>query len=96
MTAGQVLLQFGLPLLLAVIGYLLVDMRRAVKDHLQRHDGDIKDLSEHQARLQAELPAQYVKREDYIRHTAALDRKLDQIMELVGRQAWRRRDDVDA
>jgi len=77
---SDLLFKVLLPGLLGVIGYLLVDLRTSVKEQLRGHDQRIQDNANRLAALEADLPVQYVRREEFIRQVAQIDRKLDAIM----------------
>lgn len=73
-------------LLIGIIGWLGNRMFDSVRDEISGFRGEISELkAENQARerehleLRALLPLQYVQREDWIRFSATLDAKLDQI-----------------
>lgn len=69
-----------MPILFGVIGYLLVDLRTSVREQLRTHDTRIKETADQLASLQADLPVQYVRRDEFIRQVTQIDRKLDAIM----------------
>ncbi|MTI82729.1 MAG: hypothetical protein FH756_02280 [Firmicutes bacterium] len=62
-----------------VIAYFLKDIRQAVKEKHQEQDGKIEKLQVDFADMKANLPRQYVLRDDFIRAIAALDNKVDNI-----------------
>lgn len=80
-TVGDLVFKVMLPILLGVIGYLLVDLRTSVKEQLRTHEERIKETADRLSGLEAELPVQYVRRDEFIRQVAQMDRKLDAIVE---------------
>lgn len=73
------------PILLGIVGYLLIDLRTSVKEKLSQHDDAIQALQDAHTDLLAELPIQYVRREEYVRQAVQIDRKLDRISEKLDR-----------
>jgi len=79
-TVGDLIFKVLMPVMFGVIGYLLVDLRTSVKEQLRTHESRIKETADRLAGLEADLPIQYVRREEFIRQIAQLDRKLDAVL----------------
>lgn len=58
-------------------------VRRDIADNA----AEIRSMKEHQSALATMLPLEYVRREDWIRFSAAIDHKLDRLAELLMQQA---------
>jgi len=62
---------------LSIVGYFLRDLRASLKEDLRDHKADIDKIKHDCARCQANLPRQFVLKEDFVRMSAAIDRKID-------------------
>lgn len=65
---------------IGIIGYLLKDIRSTLKERLDEHDEDIKDIKDDISKFKERLPQQYVLRDDFLRAIANLDNKVDNII----------------
>ena len=70
-------------IVLSIIGYFIRDLRASVKEQLREHRTDIDQVRHDCARCQANLPRLFVLKEDFVRMSAAIDRKIDLLHEEV-------------
>ncbi|MDM7462652.1 MAG: hypothetical protein P3W95_003215 [Tepidimonas taiwanensis] len=82
--------QVGLWLIGAAIGAVVLVARafaqrvmRGLDDWMDRVGKDIRRVDDELARLRAELPLHYIRREDHIRDMAAITTRLDRIHEML-------------
>ncbi|MCP5972533.1 hypothetical protein NL361_27235, partial [Klebsiella pneumoniae] len=80
----------GLWLIGAAIGAVVLVARvlaqrvmRGLDDWMDRVGSDIRRVDDELARLRAELPLHYIRREDHIRDMAAITTRLDRIHEML-------------
>lgn len=75
---------FGLGVVSAVIGWFLKDLRGSIKEQFaevhEKTDRMERDLN----KLKADLPRDFVLRDDYIRVTTIQEAKLDKIINRLG------------
>ncbi len=64
---------------LAVIGWLLVDMKAGIKERLKENADAIKETQKDLASFKAGLPYTYVLRDDFLRAISSLDKKIDNV-----------------
>lgn len=62
---------------------LLKQIENRLVDKFEAQDRRLEEVELEVRRLGSELPLQYVRREDWIRFSAAIDHKLDRLAELV-------------
>lgn len=62
---------------------LLAQIERRLVDKFEQQDRRLTELEAEVRRQGSELPLHYVRREDWIRFSAAIDHKLDRLAELV-------------
>jgi hypothetical protein len=67
--------------LLSLVGYLLKSLQAQMKEQLTSHQAEIKRIWETIARRDAQMPVQYVLRDDWVRMSTTIDRRLDQILD---------------
>ncbi len=86
---------FGLGVVSAVIGWFLRDLRRSIKDQFVRVNAKMDKLASTAEekpdrierdlnQLKADLPRDFVLRDDYIRVTTIQEAKLDKIINRLG------------
>jgi chromosome segregation ATPase len=88
---GDLIFKVVMPVLFGVVGYLLVDLRTSVKEQLRTHDEQLRETRDQLGRLEADLPVQYVRREEFIRQSVQVERKLDRVLEALAELQHRRR-----
>ncbi|QGP91693.1 hypothetical protein MGLY_10350 [Neomoorella glycerini] len=64
---------------LGVVGYLLKDIRAGMKDNEKEQNERIELLKREMADFKANMPKEYVLRDDFVRAIAGLDHKLDRM-----------------
>ncbi len=62
-----------------VIGYFLKDIRSSIKEKQVNQDKKIEDVVKDLASFKAEMPKEYVLRDDFIREVSGLHLKIDRI-----------------
>jgi septal ring factor EnvC (AmiA/AmiB activator) len=71
-------------LMLAVLGWLWLsqsEIRAGMKDRLREQADEIKEVRDDLNHFKAQVPHQYVMREDFIRSVSVLDHKMDRFGE---------------
>lgn len=64
---------------LGIVGYLLKDIRAGMKDSEREQNERIELLKREVADFKANMPKEYVLRDDFVRAIAGLDRKMDRM-----------------
>jgi len=76
---GVQILLMVLSATLAALGYLVQDIRGALKQRQEKQEEATELLSKELSDFKAAMPRQYVLREDFIRTTATLEAKIDRV-----------------
>ncbi len=71
------LLTIGFGVIFGVFGYFLKDIRASVKEKQSEHTDEIKSIRKEFADFRADLPKEYVLRDDFIRTIAGIEKKMD-------------------
>jgi len=72
-------LMIVLSMALGVAGYLLKDIRASIKEKSREQDEEIDGIKKDLADFKAQMPREYVLRDDFVRAVAGLDRKIDRV-----------------
>lgn len=67
-----------------IIGYFLKDIKSSQKEKDSSQDKAIEAVKDDLADFKAQIPRQYVHRDDFIRVVTGLDSKIDKIFSEVG------------
>jgi uncharacterized protein Yka (UPF0111/DUF47 family) len=70
--------------LLAIIGYLLADIKKTLKEDINDHENEIEGIKKEFSEFKAGLPRQYVMRDDFLRSINTLDHKIDKVTDTIG------------
>jgi hypothetical protein len=68
---------------LGIIAYFLKDIRQNIKEKNVEQDEAIECLRDEFSNFKAMLPREYVLRDDYLRTTANLENKMDNLVKII-------------
>ena len=77
-------LMVALSTAMSVVGYLVKDIRSSIKEKNQQQDDEICGIKKDLADFKANLPREYVLRDDFVRAVAGMERKVDLVAREIG------------
>lgn len=66
-----------------IIGYFLKDIKTSQKEKDEKQDEEIKSVKKDLADFKAQLPLDYVLRDDFVREISTFNRKMDRVIREV-------------